>query len=811
MKQDIQWWQIIAVCILIAGVILTLWSAQQQDQTMRNDLLLKASIANSGISTGHVASLSGTAADITSPEYQELKRQLEKIRASDPAFRFAYLTGQREDGTVIFYADSELPESTDYSPPGQVYTEAPAALKSVFVTGNRANEGPYTDRWGTWMSGFIPVTDPSNGRVIAVFGMDINGTDWNTTIFKACLPTLITTFLIVFLVFVFAFFQRRSDEERLRLKISEEKFSEAFHANPALTTISTLEEGRFLDVNLSFLATLGYTREEVIGRTVADIGLYFDTGKRDAIINQIRETGKASNIEVKIYRNNRDLMDGSLSAIIIDVAGNPRLFTTTIDNTERKRAEAELKESRDRFQQLAEVFPETIFESDAEGNVTYVNKQGLRQFGYTREDLSRGMNIFEQVFPEDREKVIRKVNDKIQGNDTDYLEYRALRKDGSTFWAFGLSVPIMVNGTKAGLRGFIVDITPRKLAEEQQLKILHERQIILDNADIGIFMIIDRKLIWVNQKTEEMFQYTKEELVGQTTRKLYPSQAEYEQLGRDSYPILKQGHTYETEQKLIRRDETPIWVRYHAKAIDPSDISKGIIWLLVDITENKRAEEALLKANKKLNLLTSITRHDINNQLTVILGYMDMLLCKEHDPALDEYLQTVSIAAQRIAAMIRFTKEYESLGISAPTWHDAHTLIETTAKQAPLGKVIVKNDIPKGNEMFADPLIIKVCYNLMDNAVQYGKKITMIRFSVLKHNDEHLIVCEDDGVGVLAEEKEKIFERGFGKNTGLGLALSREILSITGITIRETGEPGKGARFEMTVPKVMWRTVGKNS
>jgi signal transduction histidine kinase len=113
--------------------------------------------------------------------------------------------------------------------------------------------------------------------------------------------------------------------------------------------------------------------------------------------------------------------------------------------------------------------------------------------------------------------------------------------------------------------------------------------------------------------------------------------------------------------------------------------------------------------------------------------------------------------------------------------------------------------------MFADPLIIKVCYNLMDNAVQYGKKITMIRFSVLKRNDEHLIICEDDGVGVLAEVKEKIFERGFGKNTGLGLALSREILSITGITIRETGDPGKGARFEMTVPKVMWRmTVREN-
>jgi signal transduction histidine kinase len=93
----------------------------------------------------------------------------------------------------------------------------------------------------------------------------------------------------------------------------------------------------------------------------------------------------------------------------------------------------------------------------------------------------------------------------------------------------------------------------------------------------------------------------------------------------------------------------------------------------------------------------------------------------------------------------------------------------------------------------------------MDNAVRYGGKITTIQFAALKSGNDHLIVCEDDGEGIPAEEKEMIFERGYGKNTGLGLALSREILDITGITIKEIGEPGKGARFEMTVPKGAYR------
>jgi signal transduction histidine kinase len=118
---------------------------------------------------------------------------------------------------------------------------------------------------------------------------------------------------------------------------------------------------------------------------------------------------------------------------------------------------------------------------------------------------------------------------------------------------------------------------------------------------------------------------------------------------------------------------------------------------------------------------------------------------------------------------------------------------------------MVKNNLPAGSEVLADPLVVKVFYNLMDNAARYGGKITTIRFSVEERDGVHLLVCEDDGYGVVAVEKEKIFERGFGKNTGLGLALAREILDITGITIRETGEPGTGARFEMTVPKGAWR------
>jgi len=280
------------------------------------------------------------------------------------------------------------------------------------------------------------------------------------------------------------------------------------------------------------------------------------------------------------------------------------------------------------------------------------------------------------------------------------------------------------------------------------------------------------------------------------------------------------------DHRIIMTDGSIRWQRWNDRAIFDPD-GRVIEYQSVgrDITVQKELEKELVyhtqelrqfsisltAANRNLNLLSSITRHDITNQLTVLRGFLNILKKKQPDPSLNEYFQKIAGAAERIAAMIQFTKTYENIGVKAPAWKDARTLVDTAAKDVVLSNVRLENDLPAGAEVYADPLIAKVFYNLMDNAVRYGGKITTIRFSVQESGDDHIIVCKDDGDGIPADEKEKIFERGFGKNTGLGLALAREILSITGITIRETGEPGRGARFEMTVPKGAWRMTGNGA
>ena len=112
-------------------------------------------------------------------------------------------------------------------------------------------------------------------------------------------------------------------------------------------------------------------------------------------------------------------------------------------------------------------------------------------------------------------------------------------------------------------------------------------------------------------------------------------------------------------------------------------------------------------------------------------------------------------------------------------------------------------------QIFADPLFEKVMYNLTDNTIRHGETATVIHVYVVTEQDNIRIIWKDNGVGVPSREKEMIFQRGYGKNTGFGLFLIREIFAITGMTIQETGEPGKGARFEINVPNGKWQFVRK--
>jgi len=220
--------------------------------------------------------------------------------------------------------------------------------------------------------------------------------------------------------------------------------------------------------------------------------------------------------------------------------------------------------------------------------------------------------------------------------------------------------------------------------------------------------------------------------------------------------------------------------------------------------ELNQAQAAYKQANEKLNLLNSITRHDITNQLSMLQGYLVLISRKISDTSVAEMLEKAQNTARTIHRQITFTKDYQNIGVKSPGFQNIEGIIRQAVNALPHEHIVIESHLDN-LEVYADPLLEKVVYNLVENAIRYGEKITKIQFFHQDVPEGLKVICEDDGVGISDEDKLRLFTKGFGKNTGLGLYLSREILGITGISIRETGQYGKGARFEITVPKGTYR------
>jgi len=484
---------------------------------------------------------------------------------------------------------------------------------------------------------------------------------------------------------------------------------------------------------------------------------------------------------------------------------------------EMTRQEIALRESEDLYRQFFKTTLDSVFITTPDGKWVDFNDALVEVFGYSnREEVFSVPVSGFYAHPEDRSEFLRLVE------RDGYVKERPLqfrKKDGTV--VNGLITILSRKHPDGSLKGFIGTvhgITGKKRVYAPNSSREPFNKARVENLPDSILVYgHDGKTLYINPAALKALGYDADTVTG-TSVLSYVAEEFRESIAAKMVEHNEMGEIPIYEVELIAQDGLRKLMFVKGKPV-LYDNNPATLMLLIDITRRKALEDELTAraaelakistafqgANKKLMLLSSITRHDINNQLTVILGYLTLMENQQPDPVINDYYKKIITSANRISSMIRFTSEYEDIGTSDPTWQDIRRIVDTATKETPLGKVMVKNDLPTGAEVFADPLVVKVFYNLMDNAARYGGKITTIRFSSLESGDDHLVVCEDDGDGVVAEEKEKIFERGYGKNTGLGLALSREVLDITGITIRETGEPGKGARFEMLVPKGMWR------
>lgn len=220
--------------------------------------------------------------------------------------------------------------------------------------------------------------------------------------------------------------------------------------------------------------------------------------------------------------------------------------------------------------------------------------------------------------------------------------------------------------------------------------------------------------------------------------------------------------------------------------------------------KDRMVEAALRTANRKLTLLSSITRHDILNHISVLGGYIELTRRANKQGELVHNLDRMESATKRIQESVSFTKEYEQLGALGPSWQDLGQVVESAKMDLETKGVDLRVDL-KGIEVFADQMLKRVFMNLIDNSLRHGEGVKAIRLWHEDDGEELRIYYEDDGIGIPQDMRDKLFRRGQGRNTGFGLFLSKEILDLTRISISETGEPGKGALFQLKVPKGIYR------
>jgi len=333
---------------------------------------------------------------------------------------------------------------------------------------------------------------------------------------------------------------------------------------------------------------------------------------------------------------------------------------------------------------------------------------------------------------------------------------------------------------------------------------------LIENANLIVLKLDkDSRITFINEYALLYFGLEKNELIGS-----FLTETPLAATGTD--PVRDMGYfvrdvTSRSDGYAIRETEhrkkngERVWISWRNKPLlDKDNTVTGVISFGTDTTERRNAEQALYRANQKLKLLNSITRHDILNQLTVLGGYIEMSRELSRDQDMLGYIEREKKATKAIRNMIKFTKDYQDIGLYRPQWQYLRNIVTLLATTVDFGDVKLKNELGR-LEIYADPLFEKVVYTLLENAIRHGGNLTYIRLSYQIVRTGCLVICEDDGVGIPDEDKENIFLREFGKHTGFGLFLSREILGITGFFIRETGKPGKGARFEILIPEGSFR------
>ncbi|MBK1702611.1 hypothetical protein CKO22_17415, partial [Thiococcus pfennigii] len=419
------------------------------------------------------------------------------------------------------------------------------------------------------------------------------------------------------------------------LRVRERQLAAIFRAAPV--GIGLIKHRQILQVNDYFAELLGYRQDEIIGqgtrRFYADEVEYERVGR--ALYAGITAHESLS-VEARLRRRDGEVICVQASVASLDSAAHPGVMVfTVLDITERHRQEEALQRSGWRLEQAERLANVGAWEIDVAARRLTPSAQWRRIHGTDAEDLGLDALIETHAHPEDRPALERAMQQVLAGEGRYDLEHRIVRADDGqvrTIHAIGEAARDP-DGRPIRVYGAALDITERRRAEEERLARERELAAIFRAAPIGIGLTRARRILRVNDYLARLLGYEPAELIGQDARLVYPSDEEYERVGREKYRQLAATGFGTVETRWLARDGRQLDVLLSSSLVDAADPTGAAVFTALDITERKRAEAALQASEERLRLVMAATndalvdwdvgsgRLTVNDRFFELLGF----------------------------------------------------------------------------------------------------------------------------------------------------------------------------------------------
>ena len=592
----------------------------------------------------------------------------------------------------------------------------------------------------------------------------------------------------------------------------------------SLIGIYILLDGKFQFVNTRFQEISGYNENELLGKYSLDLVHPEDRNMvRENAVKMLKGE-RSSQYEYRTISKNGANKWIAETVVPIQYLDRRAVLGNFMDITDHKQMEEALRESRNRHLDMVNLLPQIVFELDEKGNLTFANRQGTLAFGYTLEDIKKGLNALQLVVPEDQEKARETIQRVLNGERSEGIEFRILRKDGNTFPAITYLAPIVHEGRAMGLRGIIVDITERKQMEER-LRESRGRFIDLVNfLPQTIFELDERgNLTFGNRRATLAFGYTLEDVrKGLNGDQLFiPEDQDRVKANREK--ILNGEDLGGLEYTALRKDGSTFPAILYYSRITRGDKTVGLRGVLIDITERKRMEEELKqtlnelqRSNAELEQFAYVASHDLQEPLRMVASYTQLLARRYQgklDADADDFIAYAVGGANRMQKLINDLLAYSRVSTRGKPFEltDCEAIVDEAVSnlQMAIGEsdaVITRHHLPT---VMADPTqLVQLFQNLIGNAIKFRKgHAPEIHIGAEQSDGMWSFSVRDNGIGIDPQYADRIFlvfqrlhSNADYRGTGIGLAICKKIVERHGGRIWVEPNESEGSTFYFTIP-----------